>query len=107
MNKDVKKLHEAHATHVKEFVQDGVLKVDVGGDIRVADRERCAKVGHPWSAEQAKAREAYVDESIRQYKEARQRMTAEAKAEEQVEMRATFGPGVTVVDVFTGEKVTL
>ena len=40
------------------------------------------------------------------YIKARKNRTPEQKAEEAYEMRAAFGPGETVVDIFTGEKVS-
>ena len=39
------------------------------------------------------------------YIEARNNRSPEQKAEEAYELRAAFGPGETIVDVFTGEKV--
>ena len=40
---------------------------------------------------------------IAEYKIARARMSAEAKDEELFEMRAAFGEGEKIIDVFTGE----
>ena len=42
-------------------------------------------------------------ESLKQYRESKKGHTAENLAE----MRATFGEGRTVVDIITGEKITL
>ena len=42
-----------------------------------------------------------------EYKKARANRTPEQIAEEAFEMRAAFGEGETIVDVFTGEKVIL
>jgi hypothetical protein len=45
--------------------------------------------------------------SIAQYVEGRANMSAEQKQEEMFEMRAAFGPGEKVVNVFTGETFEL
>jgi hypothetical protein len=43
--------------------------------------------------------------AIREWAAARDERTPEQKAEEAFERRAAFGPGVTVVNVLTGERV--
>ena len=52
----------------------------------------------------AEARSADAEKHIAAYIEARANMTDEQRAEEAFEMRAAFGAGETVVNVFTGEK---
>jgi len=42
-------------------------------------------------------------EAIKRYAESRKNMSAEQRAEQAYERRAAFGPGETIVDVFTGE----
>ena len=49
------------------------------------------------------AREAEVAKDLESYRANKKPHTAEELAE----MRAAFGPGTTVVDVLTGEKITL
>jgi hypothetical protein len=44
--------------------------------------------------------------AIQRYREARRNRAPEQRAEEMFEMRAAFGPGEKVVDVFTGETFT-
>ena len=52
------------------------------------------------------AREVEEQFAIEQYKENRKNMTAEDLEEERLEARAAHGPGVTLVNVLTGEKYT-
>jgi len=51
----------------------------------------------------AKAREEEDDEFLREYRESR----GEYTQEEIFEMQAAFGAGTTVVDVITGQRITL
>ncbi len=54
---------------------------------------------------QREAHDRHVGESIAEYRE---QMKNHVYSEEELfEMRAAFGPGVTVVNVLTGKKVTL
>jgi hypothetical protein len=73
------------------------------GEKRPCSKETCAQYRHPESAVQAEARDRHLEETIREYKAARAKMTAEQRAEEMAEMRAAFGPGERVVNVLTGE----
>lgn len=59
-----------------------------------------AYVGCP--ERQVAAYQEYVDASVAAYRQARANHVPDV--EEMFEMRAAFGPGVTVVDVFTGQK---
>ena len=52
-------------------------------------------------------RQKEQDDFLADYKKARANRTREQIAEEAFEMRAAFGEGETIVDVFTGEKVIL
>jgi hypothetical protein len=70
---------------------------------RPCSKETCAEFGHPESKAQVDARDRHLDETLREYREARAKMTAEQKAEEAFEIRAAFGPGQKIVDIFTGE----
>lgn len=51
----------------------------------------------------AAAREAEVEQELAEYRAAKRTRSAEELAE----MRAAFGPGTTVVDAITGEKIEL
>ena len=55
------------------------------------------------AAATAAAREAEVEQELAAYREAQRPHSAEELAE----MRTAFGPGTTVVDVITGEKIEL
>lgn len=83
------------------YVEKGVLFNELG---RVAARDACEFLGHPFDAQQAAAHGTHVDETIREYAAARARRTREQVEEELFEMRAAFGPGVEVVNVLTGER---
>ncbi len=54
---------------------------------------------------QRKAEEKQNEKSLAEYREARKNHTP--SEEELFEMRAAFGEGTTVVDVFTGKKIQL
>ena len=53
-----------------------------------------------------KARKQQNDQFFAEYRENRKNRTAEEIAEERFEMRAAFGPGETIVNVITGERIT-
>lgn len=52
----------------------------------------------------ARVRDEQNSAFIAEYREAQANRTPEQIAEERFEMRAAFGPGETVVNVFTGER---
>ena len=52
------------------------------------------------------ARQADTSAFLAEYATAQANRTPEQIAEEQFEMQAAFGPGVEVVNVFTGQKTT-
>ena len=52
------------------------------------------------------AREAYVEQSLADYRLAQAQRTPEQIAEERFEARAAMGPGVKMVNMFTGERYT-
>ncbi len=85
------------------YVEKGVLFNELG---RVAAQDACEFLSHPWDENQAAAYNAYVTETIEDYKVARSLRTPEQIAEENFERRAAFGPGVEVVNVLTGERTT-
>ena len=52
------------------------------------------------------ARDRYTQRTLREYAEAQRNRTAEEIAEQRAEARAAMGPGVDMVNIFTGEKYT-
>ena len=52
------------------------------------------------------ARDKYTQRTLAEYAEAQRNRTAEQIAEERYEARAATGPGVDMVNIFTGEKYT-
>ena len=52
------------------------------------------------------AREAYVEQSLAEYRTAQQNRTPEEIAEQRFESRAAMGPGVEMVNIITGETYT-
>ena len=51
-------------------------------------------------------RDRYVQRTLAEYREAQQNRTPEQIAEERYEARAAMGPGVEMVNMFTGETYT-
>jgi crotonobetainyl-CoA:carnitine CoA-transferase CaiB-like acyl-CoA transferase len=85
--------------------KDGVVYIvfTSTGEWRPASKEVLEEEGFAESAVQQEARDRHSAETIREYIEARKRRTPEEIAEEQFEIRAAFGPGQDIVNVFTGE----
>ena len=54
----------------------------------------------------ATAREEYTERTLAEYRQAQLNRTAEQIAEERFESRAAMGPGVDMVNIFTGERYT-
>ena len=52
------------------------------------------------------ARDRYTQRTLAEYDEAHQNRTAEEIAEQRAGARAAMGPGVDMVNIFTGEKYT-
>ena len=50
------------------------------------------------------ARDKYTQRTLAEYAEAQRNRTPEQIAEERYEARAAMGPGVEMVNIFTGEK---
>lgn len=97
---------------VKEDLENGKITIDTNGVARncigrvlmddmmekllmVTDRADAAAT--------AAARDAEVERELAEYRAAKRPHSAEELAE----MRAAFGPGTTVVDVITGERIEL
>lgn len=86
------------------IVRDGVVGWLVGGtDFRPLSADTAAEYGVEWTAIQAAGYEAYCDRVVGDYRRAQAEMSDEARAEQLYEMRAAHGPGVNLVDIFTGE----
>lgn len=86
-------------------LKDGVLRWKMG-NLCPADCAEFAKfigIAVDLSKQQA-ARDAELSKLVKRMKRAEKNMSEEARAEQEYEMRAAFGPGVTVVNVFTGKK---
>jgi hypothetical protein len=87
------------------IVRDGVVGWLVGGtDFRPLSADTAASYGVEWTATQAAGYGAYCDRVVRDYRTAQAEMSDEARAEQLYEMRAAHGPGVNLVDIFTGER---
>ena len=52
------------------------------------------------------ARDKYVQRTLAEYREAQRNRTAEEIAEQRAKARAAMGPGVEMVNMFTGETYT-
>lgn len=81
------------------YIEDGVLYNRLG---RVVSMELCREYGWTPPPGQEAAYSAYCQRVADEYHAAR--ADAPVSAEEAFEMRAAFGPGVEVMDVFTGRK---
>jgi hypothetical protein len=79
------------------YMQDGILQNRLG---RVVDPGLCRECGWEVPPKQEAAYAAYCEEFAAAY----HAMRPEPSGEEAFEMRAAFGPGVEVVDVFTGRR---
>jgi hypothetical protein len=100
--------HSGDVSYSSQAVmRGGVLGWMVGGtEFRPFGEWLCRDFGvlWAWTPVQEAAYEAHTSAIIADYRAARANMTDEQRAEEAFEMRAAFGPGETVVDVFTGER---
>ncbi len=61
--------------------------------------------GYPCTDEHMDAYDDEMAKVIDDYRKAQANMSDEAKAEQLFELRAVHGPGVKVVDVFTGREI--
>lgn len=94
----------------KVVVKDGVVYITWPGysdEMRPASKETMKQHGYPETQKQQEARDAHMDAFLKEYRTAQARRTPEQLAEERFEMRAAFGKGVKVVNVFTGEEIQL
>ncbi len=91
------------------YTENGVLRWTSSNNVPPEDILELADhicLGFDMAATQ-EARKQDVSNALAAYIEAQNNRTPEQIAEEEAEMRAAFGPGETVVNVFTGKKVTL
>lgn len=89
------------------YVLDDILRWKSNDRVPFDDMlEDFQRLGIKFDLEKTKKfREKQVDESIAAYRKSME--NHEYSSEELFEMRAAFGPGETVVNVFTGKKVRL
>lgn len=98
-----KRLRERMANDGHSTVRDGILYWNSNDAIVPPFVFRDA--GYLVPAAQQAAYDKDSERLLAAYRRAQENMSAEARAEQAFEMRAAFGPGVDVVDVFTGRKV--
>jgi len=87
-------------------IRDGVLYWKKANRVAPVDTAANAvELGYQVDMDAHKrAREADVEKSLAAYRKARPRRPS---AEELYEMRAAFGEGATVVNILTGERITV
>jgi len=88
-------------------VENGVMTWNSNGNVPFDDMlEAAARMGEEIDMQACQSkRDGDTLAFLKEYKEARSNMSEEQKREEAYERRAAFGPGKTIVDVFTGETV--
>lgn len=87
--------------------EDGAVKWKRSGNYLPEDCvEKLSYTHFKFSPEATrKKRDAQTEQSLNAYRESRKNHSY--SAEELFEMRAAFGSGATIVDVITGQKITL
>ena len=95
----------AKATSDATVDADGAIRWKANGSYLMDDFcEKLEYAGFPFSREATRAaRDAQNAESLAAYRESRRGFTAEEIAQ----ARAAFGKGETIVDILTGETITL
>lgn len=76
------------------------------GEWRPASKETCAEFGQPETKAQQDARDKHTEEFLAEYRQRQANRTPEQIRESRMEARAAMGPGVRMVNIFTGEKWT-
>lgn len=103
----LKEVEEAAALADKDAIveDNGAIKWKCNGRYLMDDLcEKLEYAGYEFSRKETKkAREAQVNEELTEYKKRNAQPTDEAL----FEMRATFGEGTEVVNIITGEKITI
>lgn len=87
-------------------VTDGVMRWDSNNAVPPVEWVELAAWVFPDEVDVQKctrAREVDMDRAIAAYREGRRNMTTEQRMEERMAARAAHGPGVELVDIFTGE----
>jgi hypothetical protein len=100
---------EAGEVHVQEgavgwLMSDGEFRPLMSD--AVAELKDAGKICATTVTRTAVARKLYTQKTLAEYTNAQKNRTAEQIAEERWEARAAFGPGETIVNVFTGERYT-
>ena len=72
----------------------------------VAELKDAGKIDSTTLTRTAVARKLYTQRTLAEYSLAQKNRTAEQIAEERFEARAAMGPGVEMVNIFTGERYT-
>jgi hypothetical protein len=102
-----------YKAHLRMFFQakrnkDGVYVWQINENVPPAEVIEHWEKGNLISPEEAQTasvlRSAQLNEALDQYRKAQRRLTPEEIEERRAGMRAAFGPGQEIVDIFTGEK---
>jgi hypothetical protein len=100
---------EAGEVHVQEgavgwLMSDGEFRPLMSD--AVAELKDAGKICATTVTRTAVARKLYTQKTLAEYTIAQKNRTAEQIAEERFEARAAMGPGVDMVNIFTGERYT-
>lgn len=107
-----KKSAEKELTKIREELEQGLITIDENGVARnrigrVLMSDLFEKLTFITDAVDAKATAEARDEEVSRSLSAYQASRKPANEEEKNEMRAAFGKGQTVVNILTGERITL
>ncbi len=92
--------------------RSGAVGWIVAGEFRplmsdaLAELSDAGHIGQGTVAKTNEARAVYTERTLREYAVAQAQRTPEQVAEERAEARAAMGPGVDMVNMFTGERYT-
>ena len=103
--KEIAKMQERIANHEISTNMDGAAFWSKSGKYLPSDvAEKLSYTDFPFSLEEtAKAREAQNDRFLENYRKNYQGPSEE----ELIEMRTAFGTGETIVDIITGQRISL
>ena len=107
-----KKSAEKELMKIREELEQGLITIDENGVARnrigrVLMSDMLEKLTFITDAVDAKATAAARDEEVSRSLSAYRANRKPVNEEEKNEMRAAFGKGQTVVDILTGERITL
>ena len=107
-----KKSAEKELTKIREELEQGLITIDENGVARnrigrVLMSDLLEKLTFITDAVDAKATAKARDEEVSRSLSAYRANRKPVNEEEKNEMRAAFGKGQTVVDILTGERITL